>query len=41
MSKNEIAPIAKQLLSLIVWLGTGIVGLLMIFLLVQHSITLA
>jgi hypothetical protein len=39
MSKNEIAPIAKQLLSLIVWLGTGIVGLLMIFLLVQHSIT--
>jgi O-antigen ligase len=39
LSKNEIAPITKQLLSLIVWLGTGIVGLLMIFFLVQHSIT--
>ena len=39
MSKNEITPITKRLLSLIVWLGTGIVGLLMIFFLAQHLIT--
>jgi O-antigen ligase len=38
MSKNVIAPITKRLLSLMVRLGTAIVGLVLFFFLIQHSI---